>query len=119
MVLAHGSARHRARRATRGDGASGCMAPRLEVAEGECRAIPWWHPIRRTETVSQFYQNMVDYFLQDALKMAVAEVTRLRTENEQLLADLNAVPVEMWELQEKVTSLELQLASTKTLDIKQ
>ena len=55
---------------------------------------------------------MLDY-LQTAFKAAVNEVNRLRRINEQLLADLNAVPVEMWELQEQVTYLELQLASAK------
>ena len=55
--------------------------------------------------MSDFHNGMIDY-LQTALKFSVDEVNRLRRENAQQLADLNAVPVEMWELQEKVTSLE-------------
>ena len=62
--------------------------------------------------VADFNEGMLDY-LQTALKAAVDEVNRLRRINEQLLSDLNAVPVEMWELQERVTCLELQLASAK------
>lgn len=54
--------------------------------------------------------------LQASLKAAVDEVNRLRRTNKQLLADLNAVPVEMWVLQEQVTSLELQLASLRSID---
>ena len=60
--------------------------------------------------MGDFNEGMVEY-LQTVLKMAVEEVNRLRRENATLLADLSAVPVEMWELQERVTSLELLLAS--------
>ena len=63
--------------------------------------------------MDDFNEGMVEY-LQTALKMAVEEVNRLRGENATLRADLSAVPVEMWELQERVTSLELLLASANT-----
>lgn len=59
-----------------------------------------------------FHNGMIDC-LQASLTAAVAEVNRLRAANKTLRADLEAVPVEMWELQEQVTSLELQLASAR------
>jgi hypothetical protein len=60
--------------------------------------------------MTDFYEGIADV-LTRTLKEATADIERLRRINAQLLKDLNAVPVEMWELQEKVTSLELQVKS--------
>ena len=57
-----------------------------------------------------YYKGLCDV-LNQTLERATAEIRELRAEKKQLLSDLNSVPVEMWELQERVTCLELQVRS--------